>query len=436
MNTYQEAVEYILQIPRFAGKTGTDNLKCILSILGNPEKSVPAVHVAGTNGKGSVCKMLSLIFNEAGKKTGLFISPHLEKINERISVNGEDISDEDFLYTFQIVEEAVKKNQKSGNPHPSFFEFLFIMAAVYFKNKGCEETIYETGLGGRLDATNVLAPQVSVITSIGMDHMQYLGDTIEKIAYEKAGIIKSGVPVVYNSGNPLSDEVIKKQALKLGSISFDAGTINKKILKETLHKIDFSMTSRYYDFERLTIYSAARYQLDNVATAIVAAETIYPDETGFKDWIYKALKNFEWSGRMEWIKSNVLIDGAHNENAAKKLTDSLNYVLENGRWNHTELLFAASSDKDYKTVTKILSDKIKPEKIYVTEFNSDRSTDGALLEHLFRDENSQAEIYTYKSVEDAVNAALKYIDDDTFLLITGSLYLVGEVKAFLKSMDS
>ena len=170
-----EATEYILAIPKFAEKIGTENLKLIMERLGDPQDKVRAVHVAGTNGKGSTTEMLRLMLTESGFRTGSFTSPHLVKINERISIDGRMISDEEFILCFRKVMKAISDNSLK---HPSFFEFIFAIAALYFAEQGANFVVYETGMGGRLDATNIITPVVSVITSIGMDHMQYLGDTI------------------------------------------------------------------------------------------------------------------------------------------------------------------------------------------------------------------------------------------------------------------
>ena len=234
MNNYEEACNYISGIPKFAPKTELANTRTLLAALGNPQEKYKSLHVAGTNGKGSVCKMLSLMLQNEGHKVGLFISPHLIRMNERMSVNGVDISDEDFVEEFQTIHEISEKLKTSGTEkesgagasfdlevpafvHPAYFEFLFAMAADYFAKQGCDYVVWETGLGGRLDATNTVIPEVSVITSIGMDHMQYLGNTIEEIAGEKAGIIKPGIPVIYNTGSAEADKVIEAVAAKQGS---------------------------------------------------------------------------------------------------------------------------------------------------------------------------------------------------------------------------
>ena len=196
--TYREAEEYILSIPKFTKKNKPEHTKLFLEYLGNPQEKLKVIHVAGTNGKGSVCVYLDAMLRSEEKTVGLFTSPHLVKLNERIVINGKEISDQKFMEVFEKVMEQVGVMEKEGLPHPTFFEFLFGMAMTAFVMEQVEYAVLETGLGGRLDATNsVEHPVCTVITSIGMDHMAILGDTLEKIAAEKAGILKPGVPLLY-----------------------------------------------------------------------------------------------------------------------------------------------------------------------------------------------------------------------------------------------
>ena len=246
MADYRETVDYILGIPLFAQKIGKENLSSLLCRLGNPEKAVPAIHVAGTNGKGSTCRALAQMLAARGYRVGLFISPHLVSINERIQINGTNISDDDFVSAFETVKGQFME-------HPSFFEVMFAMAAVYFRQQKCDFAVYETGMGGRLDATNVLTPELTIITSVGMDHMEYLGDTIEKIAYEKAGIIKPGVPVIYFRRDEAAARVIEDTAKERGA---DIIPVEKSdyIINHLGNKtIDFSLHNRYYSYCNLQI---------------------------------------------------------------------------------------------------------------------------------------------------------------------------------------
>ena len=215
--TYEEAVKYILDIPKFTRKNDASHTKTLLGLLGDPQEAAKVIHVAGTNGKGSVCAYLDAMLRSEGKRTGLFTSPHLVKMNERIVIDGSPISDDAFVFVFEKTLSCVRQMEKQGLAHPTFFEFLFAMACTAFADAGVEYAVLETGMGGRLDATNTVErPLACVITSIGMDHMEYLGNTPAEIAGEKAGIIKPGVPVFFSETSEESDSVIEKTAEKRG----------------------------------------------------------------------------------------------------------------------------------------------------------------------------------------------------------------------------
>ena len=219
--TYSKATEYLLDIPKFTKNKDNTNLRRILEHMGNPDKDIKVIHVAGTNGKGSTCSFMNNILLAAGKTVGMFTSPHLVKINERIKINGRDISDEKFLEAFLGVKEVVDNVIKEGGEHPTFFEYIFLVGIKALHDAKVEYGIFEVGLGGRLDATNIIEkPLVSVITSVSMDHMEILGDTIEQIAKEKAGIIKENTPVVYYGEVEAVDRIIRDEVEKKGTIGF------------------------------------------------------------------------------------------------------------------------------------------------------------------------------------------------------------------------
>lgn len=428
MTSYEEAVRYILDIPRFAGKSGIENLRKYLEFLGSPEKKLKAVHIAGTNGKGSVTEMLASVLREAGYVVGTFISPHLEKINERISIDGELISDEDFLNCFEKVKNVYEEN-RSEIEHLSFFEYIFAMAAVYFAEKNPEFCILETGLGGRLDATNVVSPVLNVITSIGMDHMQYLGNTITEIAGEKAGIITSKVALVYNTGDAEADRVIVSKAKEMGvTRMLDAGKFKVSIKQAGLDKIDFSVENEY-NYEDLLVMSPAIYQTRNAATVIAATEILLKDMDPDKraDIIRRGIKNFSWPARMEFVKKNLVIDGAHNENAAKYFVETALKICENGPWKTKAILFAVSADKDYDSVARIIAEGFKPDKVYITSFNSDRTLDTASVKDTFEKYVDLKSIEVFEKTDAAVEM-LKKLSDDEIVFSVGSLYLAGELR--------
>ncbi|MBR4580465.1 MAG: bifunctional folylpolyglutamate synthase/dihydrofolate synthase [Lachnospiraceae bacterium] len=439
MASYQEACNYIDEIPKFAPKTGLDNTRAFLASLGNPEKQYKVVHIAGTNGKGSVAKMTALMLESAGYHVGLFISPHLVKMNERISVNGEDISDDDFAGEYELVLEKTKLLQEEGFAHPAYFEFLFCMAADYFAKQNCDYVVFETGLGGRLDATNTTTPVISIITSIGFDHMQYLGNTIEEIAGEKAGIIKPGVPAVYNTGNETADEVIRRKAKETGSEAIFVPEAFEELSKNVKDAVDYFSSMQ-----------AATYQLDNAMTAAVAfirlANNPAPsrsDENNGDDTkpgnaaetaekcIEEALSRFNWPGRMEFLTDDIVIDGAHNEDAAKRFAESLKVLLKSGKWKHLSLLFAVSSDKDYEEIIRVICENLDLKDVFVAELSTARKTASQTVGNLFQNYRPAGEYwdtYCFGDVRSAWNTAVGEREEGTLLAVVGSLYLVGEIK--------
>ena len=349
MADYRETVDYILGIPLFAQKIGKENLSSLLCRLGNPEKAVPAIHVAGTNGKGSTCRALAQMLAARGYRVGLFISPHLVSINERIQINGTNISDDDFVSAFETVKGQFME-------HPSFFEVMFAMAAVYFRQQKCDFAVYETGMGGRLDATNVVKkPIATVIASIGMDHMQFLGDTLEKIASEKAGIIKEGCPVISYDNTKEVNEVIKNKAKQMHAKVTFVNSAGIRVLQESLNGESFSYRSsdgRWY--EKIEIPLLGRHQINNAALALETLNVIknyycisdFQTEDGMRKTI--------WRGRIEILEREpmVICDGAHNPDGAKSLLSFLQNNFTNQRLIY---IMGVLSDKDYEQMVQILA---------------------------------------------------------------------------------
>ena len=467
MTSYEEAVRYILDIPRFAGKSGIENLRKYLEFLGSPEKKLKAVHIAGTNGKGSVTEMLASVLREAGYVVGTFISPHLEKINERISIDGELISDEDFLNCFEKVKNVYEEN-RSEIEHLSFFEYIFAMAAVYFAEKNPEFCILETGLGGRLDATNIICPEVSVITSIGMDHMQYLGDTVEKIAFEKAGIIKPGVPVVHNmcagagansvGANPVGtnpegadSEGVKCAEHDLIDPANRFADMKKRAAQVIIDKaaeeaseltlvdhVDQRILSWIENGEITNDAFKVSYQLENASTAVCAFEIFCRSRklTGDTEKIMKrALQSFKMPARMEKIRKNVIIDGAHNQDAIPQFIRAAEQMIADYKPKKVKLLFAVSSDKDYTSMIEMLCQAKLFDTVFLTTFTSDRRTEVEVIKRVFdrfSGEGGRPMIRCIPVLRECLNEAFSELHDDEMIFAAGSLYLAGEIEAMVR----
>lgn len=425
--TYEEAVKYILDIPRFTKKNDAVHTRTFLRFLGNPQEDLKILHVAGTNGKGSVCVYLDAMLRSEGKHTGLFTSPHLVRMNERIVIDGEQIGDEEFTEIFEETLSAVKKMQEEGMPHPTFFEFLFGMAVLAFHKAGAEYAVLETGLGGRLDATNAVQhPLACVITSIGMDHMEYLGDTLEKIAGEKAGIIKEGVPVFYAQTCAESDRVISQTAEKEHCFCKKIGKDAYEILGIEDKHIAFSCTNAYYGTTTWKLNNIGVYQPGNGMLAMEVMRYLF-GEKGHPELWRQALAEVKWAGRMEEILPDIYVDGAHNISAVEAFAES---VPEDGK--DSVILFSAVRDKEYREMIACLCRKVKAEFYVVAQIGDRRAADAAALGQLFR-EYTDRPVVVRESVEDAFRYVLENRKGHTVYCL-GSLYLTGEIKGLIREV--
>jgi dihydrofolate synthase/folylpolyglutamate synthase len=269
---YQETTDYLLNIPKFTGKHTVEDTRAFYKLILPDTSKMKIIHVAGTNGKGSVCAYLRSVLRAMGYTVGIFTSPHLVKINERIKYEDCEITDDEMVTYF----EKVKAYLIPGEYHPSFFEYFFFMAMLYFADKKPDYIILETGLGGKLDATNVIDdPVVNIITRIGYDHMAYLGNTLESIAGEKAGILRAGVPVVYDALVEEAAGVIEARAKELDCPSYPLTKADFSLEGVHNKNIDFCYVSRYYSSVRLTLGTGALYQIENASLALKAAEVLF-----------------------------------------------------------------------------------------------------------------------------------------------------------------
>ena len=424
--TYKEIVTYIEEIPRFTRKHSLAHTREMLLFLGNPQNGKKIIHVAGTNGKGSVCAYLDAMLRAEGKSTGLFTSPHLVKMNERIVLNGKQISDEDFCEVFEETMQAVRRMQDAGLEHPTFFEFLFAMAMKAYDRAGMEYIVLETGLGGRLDATSSVEPVACVITSIGLDHMEYLGDTVEQIAGEKAGIIRPEVPVFFAQTAPESDSVIEKTAEKEGCFCKKIGKDAYEILGIEDKHIAFSCASAYYGTTTWKLNNIGSYQPGNALLAMEVMQYLFR-EKGHVDRWREALAQVKWQGRMEEILPSVYVDGAHNVSAIDAFVKSVPETAEGNIF-----LFSAVKDKEYEEMIAHLCDSVPAEFYVVTLIDGERATDAELLGKLF-EKYTDRPVVVIESVQKALEYVLEHQKKRTVYCL-GSLYLTGMVKETVERM--
>lgn len=427
---YEEAVAYINDTPRFTTKNTLANTKAVLEYMGHPDRRMKLIHVAGSNGKGSVCAYLSSILTTAGKQTGLFTSPHLVDINERFQLNQEMVSNELFLEAFDKVMDSVHallKARPDTFAHPTFFELLFLMGMYIFEKSGMEYVVLETGLGGRFDATNVIEkPLVSVITSISLEHTEYLGDTYAEIAGEKAGIIKEGCPVVYDGTRKDVEEAILRKASEMHAKAYAIRPDMYKILMNTQKTIDFSMDTGYYLPMNVSIASVAEYQIMNACQAVTAAHVLDIGLT--EEDIHRGMEQMRWQGRMETVLPGVIFDGAHNDSGVEEFVKTACKLQKDAK---ITMLFSCVKEKDYEGMIRTICENISFESAVITQIESDRCVPSGELAQIFRKYTKQP-VVEIPSIPEAFETALEK-KGGGILFCVGSLYLIGSLKSLLRS---
>lgn len=415
MKSEKDCIEYIHSLSRFGAKSGLDNITKICAALGNPQDKLNFIHVAGTNGKGSVCAMLASVLSRRCR-VGLYTSPFIEVFNERISINGENISAPDLVkYTA-----AVRTACESADVHPIEFEFITAMGFLYFADKGCDAVVLETGLGGRLDSTNIIKnPLVTVITAIGYDHTAILGDTIEKIAFEKGGIIKSGAPtVIYGDMDPAARGVIADICAQRGSKLTECADVTDIVT--SLDGTSFTLGGR-----RLQTSLCGAHQAYNAALAVTALECINRelpvDETDISD----GLMNTKWKCRFEVIKGEnaaIILDGAHNAHGMGAFCAAAESIL--GDVPKTVVLGMLGEKDCAESVRRLC--KLSNVDFIVTSVPSTRATDcGGLAAEL---RANGARVACDEDCFAAVRAAVDSAPCGGVVCVVGSLYLVGAVR--------
>ncbi len=438
ITTYDQAVEYIMNIPKFTTKNTMADTQEFLHRLGDPDEGLRILHVAGTNGKGSVCAYMRSVLEAAGKRVAVFTSPHLVDVRERFVLDGEMISREAFLEAFLQVYE------KLDWYHPTFFEFLFFMAMLFFSQAGPDYCILETGLGGRLDATNAVAhKEIAVITHISLDHVEYLGHTLEAIAGEKAGIIQEGVPVVYADTCREVEQVIRGRAHILSADAYPVSRIDYSFSKNSNKNIDFSYISRYYGSVSLEIPTFARYQMENCSLALRALEVLAQRQQAADvsaslrftpEILKKGVSACFWPGRMEEVRREVYVDGAHNADGVRAFLES---VAADGHKGSRHLLFGVVRDKDYPAMLRLIITSGLFDRLSIVQLNSARTVSMDSLRQVL-DEYPGIEAAQYLSVPAALQDMLEgQVSSEMYtspvrIYIAGSLYLAGEVKAILQ----
>lgn len=421
--TGEEAVAYIHSYGWEAHAPGLDRIRELLRRLGNPQRELKFIHVAGTNGKGSVCACLASVLEAAGYRVGLNTSPHLERFHERIRVNGEEISGEDLGAVMDLVRPAAEAMPE----HPTEFELITAAAFLYFLERRCDVVVLETGLGGALDASNVIeTPELAVLTAMGMDHAAILGPTLRDIAAAKAGIVKPGGAVVSRGGCPEADEVFRRTCRERGAALTELDLSRLTVQRLGLEGAVFDFTP----WEGLALPLAGAYQAENAALALTALEALRE-----KDWripdeaLRRGLAEVRWPGRFEVLGRDpvFLLDGAHNAHGMRAAAESLRILFPGRRLT---FLLGILADKDAGEMLDLLAPLA--ERVFVLRPDSPRAMDPAALCALLTERGVEAR--PCASVETGLEAALAAAGRDGVICALGSLYLCGEVRsAWLKT---
>lgn len=422
--TYQEAIDFIHAADWKGSVLGLERIIELMDILGNPQDTLKFVHVAGTNGKGSTSVMLSTILAKSGYKTGLYTSPHLQKYNERIKVNGVDISDEDLIWAAEEVQAAVSKMADV----PTEFERFTAMSLVYFAKQACDIVVFEVGLGGRMDSTNLIhAPEVAIIANLGLEHTEVLGDTIEKIAFEKAGIIKPGCHVVLYHQSKEAMDVVKAKAKECGCKLTETDPSKQALIKSDL----FGQTIDYRNRKGLVLRLLGTYQYSNCAVVLDTIDALISRGYSISEEAVKqGLAEVRWPGRFEVLSRNplVMLDGAHNPNGVEELAKCVEKFLPGQK---VTFAFGVMADKDYRqmigTIKPYAHSFIALGPKYYRALSSDKLTEAIK-------EETGLPVIDAGDVANGVKLAFKEALNRP-VVIFGSLYQVGEVMEALPTVD-
>jgi dihydrofolate synthase/folylpolyglutamate synthase len=401
--TYPEAIQFLYDLRWFGAKLGLENTHKLADLAGRPQRRLRFIHVAGTNGKGSTCAMLEAIYRAAGFRVGLFTSPHLVAFGERIQVNRQPISETDVVRLVEQLKPLIATFPVEQ--HPTFFEVVTVMALLYFAEQGCELVIWETGLGGRLDATNIVTPMASVITNIQYDHQKWLGETLASIASEKAGIIKPGVPVV-----------------------------TAAVALEALKVIEQTASSQFCPLTRVTAADAqglkvsllGEHQKMNAAVAVATVrilDVLLPVPAGT---VREALAHVRWAGRLQLVKRpggrRILLDGAHNVGGAEMLVAALQASF---RGHKPAMILGILRDKDWASMCQVLAPRAS--RILLVPVHSERTAEPHGLAEVCHKANPDVAVLECASLDEAFVAT----ENDPFVTVAGSLYLIGEAMELL-----
>lgn len=434
--TYPEAEQWITGLMSFGIRPGLERMEIFMEKLGNPHRRLKYIHVAGTNGKGSVCAFLNETLQTCGYGVGLFTSPYLGSYVNRIQMNGEPIEEETLVRLVNKIKPIYDEIAQTEHGAPTSFEVSTVLAILYFATEAYPDyVVWETGLGGRLDSTNIVQPVISVITNIGLDHTDILGSTIEEIAREKAGIIKSGVPVVTAAKPNEGLEVIKEIAKKKKSTCYVfEQEFQVDVLEREEDKQVFSFKGPFRSLERLRISMNGMYQMTNAATALMTIEVLrqYMAVIADEEDIHQAMAKTRWPGRMEMVCQHprILLDGAHNEEGARALVSA---IKETFHYQKLHVVLGMLESKNHPGVIQhILT---IADTVIVTEPDFGRrmecSTLGRMVEEQVRLTGRSIDVYMEPDWQCAIERLESVTELSDLAVITGTLYLISDARSWI-----
>ena len=427
---YEEAMKYITEVGNFGSNYGLERTYKLLEYLSNPEKDLKFIHIAGTNGKGSTTSMIAEILMGAGYKVGMYTSPFIEEFEERIQINRNNIPKEKLASLMDEVKSAVDKVIEDGYNHPTEFEIITVLMLLYFKKENIDFGVIEVGLGGTLDSTNVITPVLQVITSISFDHTNLLGNTLEEIAREKAGIIKSGIPTVIYPQKSEALKVIENKCSEMNSKLYIANCDNFKFENVVNEDRPYQLL-KYNNEVDILLPLLGEHQITNLSVAMTSIEVLNNINMTniLLDSIVKSIKNVKWKGRLEVLSKNpyVVIDGAHNIQGIETLSRNIKKYF---KYENLYLILGILADKDVQEMIKVIAPMAK--KIYAVTPNSIRAE---LAEDLKREiikynENCEA----YDDYKEAYLTAINDANENDFVLASGSLYMIGDMRKIIREL--
>ncbi|MDD3394362.1 MAG: bifunctional folylpolyglutamate synthase/dihydrofolate synthase [Anaerotignum sp.] len=429
---YQESIYYLEEEIGFASCPGLERITELMEALGNPEKTLKVIHIAGTNGKGSAAALLSSMLQESGLRTATYTSPHLETYNERFLINGQEISDEAFAKIMTRTKEACTQLVAQGKDAPTLFEVITGAAFLYFAEENVDIAIIEVGLGGKYDATNIIEnPILSIIMSISMDHTDFLGNTIEQIAAEKAGIIKKSCPLVLYSQEELVYNIVKCRADTLEAPLYCPSDAKINISSQSLDGTVFDVKSTSFAYDGLFLPLLGQHQIQNCVTILEACEVL--KGSGFpltEEQIRAGISKAFWAGRMEICKKSpmVVLDGAHNADGIRRLAENVNIYFKN---YSITLVLGVLGDKEYEKMAELILPLAN--QVVFTEPHSERKLDAETLANITH--HKELPFYIEPMLEKAYQTALNITQESGMILCCGSLYMIGALRSYILSVE-